>query len=289
MAARDPHELGPEDLVLSHFSLRYAGVEERIEAAAAGGFAGIGLYTQAYEELRHDGWTDADLRAVCAANGVCIAEIEAIRPWSARALAETTATAFAMADAFGCRYLQCIGSHNGSVADAAHRFADLCDAGARHGLNVGIEFLPFTDIGSAADALAIVEQADRRNAGICVDAWHVHRGGRAGLDRIPGERIMAIQMNDGPIVPEDRDYYNDCLTNRRLPGDGEFDLTGLIAQLRTAGATAPWAVEVISTALQQLAAHDAARQMGESTRRALRSQHDAKGIRPAGRPKEDRD
>ena len=274
MAARDPHELGPDDLVLSHFSLRHAGIEERIEAAAAGGFAGIGLYTQSYEELRRDGWADADLRALCAANGVCIAEIEAIRPWAARALADTTATAFAMADAFGCRYLQCIGSHHATIEDAAHRFAELCDAGALHGLAIGIEFLPFTDIRTAADAHAIVERTDRSNAGVCVDAWHVHRGGREGLDRIPGEQILAIQMNDGPIIPEDDDYYSDCLTNRRLLGDGEFDLSGLIAQLRAAGATAPWAVEVISTSLQQLPANDAARQMGDSMLSALVRQAD---------------
>lgn len=268
-ASRNPHDLGPTDHVLSHFSLRYATIEERVEAAAAGGFAGIGLYTGSYEQLRTDGWTDADLRALCAANGVCVAEIEAIRPWARRELATLTETAFAMADAFGCRYLQSIGSHHTTAEAAAGRFGELCDAAAAHDLLVGIEFLPFTDIATAGDALAIVERADRPNGGVCVDVWHVNRGGRDGFTELPGERIMAIQMNDGTIAPEDTDYYNDCLTNRRLVGDGEFDIAGFVSDLRASGTKAPWAVEIISTALQASPAVPTAIRMGQTLRAAL--------------------
>jgi len=43
MASRSAHQLGPDDLVLSHFSLgRQHPIEDRVRLAAANGFAGIG-------------------------------------------------------------------------------------------------------------------------------------------------------------------------------------------------------------------------------------------------------
>ena len=136
--------------------------------------------------------------------------------------------------------------YTGSIADAGRAYAGLCDRAADHGLVVGLEFLPFTNIFSAADALAIVEAADRDNGGICIDIWH-HERGAADLEMIrgiPASRVMGIQMSDGPIVPVNDDYYEDCLRNRRPPGDGEFDVSGFVEALRGLGADAPWSLEV---------------------------------------------
>ena len=80
---------------------------------------------------------------------------------SLRRYREIEATAWRMADAFGCRYVQAIGPYAGSVADAGRSYRGLCDRARDHGLVVGLEFLPFTNIYSAADALAIVETAVR--------------------------------------------------------------------------------------------------------------------------------
>lgn len=126
----------------------------------------------------------------------------------------------------------------------------MCDRAADHGLVVGLEFLPFTDIVSVHDARNIVEAADRPNGGICVDIWHHERGARdlAAIAALPAELIKAIQMNDGPRQPADPDYYTDCLTNRMAPGDGEFDVAGFIAALREAGSTVSWSLEVCSAA-----------------------------------------
>jgi sugar phosphate isomerase/epimerase len=58
-------DLGPDDLILSHFSLgRSRPFEERVRAAAEAGFAAMGLYIGEYQRLRADGARDADLRSV---------------------------------------------------------------------------------------------------------------------------------------------------------------------------------------------------------------------------------
>ena len=48
-------DLGPDDLILSHFSLgRFRPFEERVRAAAEAGFAAMGLYVGDYQRLRAD-------------------------------------------------------------------------------------------------------------------------------------------------------------------------------------------------------------------------------------------
>lgn len=254
MARRSAYQLGPDDLVLSHFSLgRQHPIRERIELAAANGFAGIGLFVGHYRQLEDEGVAPGALAELLAEHDLVLAEIEVI-PGLGRegaggpGVIELEETAWRMADAFGCRYLQAIGPAAAPIADAGVAFGSLCDRAAEHGLVVGLEFLPFTDIVSVHDARAIVEAADRPNGGICVDIWHHERGADdlAAIAALPTELIKGIQMNDGPKVPDDPDYYTDCLTNRVAPGDGEFDVDGFIAALRTAGADVNWSLEVCS-------------------------------------------
>ncbi len=243
-----PRALGPSDLVLSHFSLApQHPIEDRVASAAAAGFAGIGLYIGHYRQMEADGFAPGGLRDLLGAHGICLAEIEVVRGWATGgADDESEAVAWRMADEFECRYLQAIGPYEGSIGDAGRAFAGLCDRAGEHGLVVGIEFLPFTNIVTAADALGIVERADRANGGVCVDIWH-HARGAADLDLIravPAEKVLAVQMSDGPLVAEEADYYRDCLDNRRVPGAGEFDVVGFVEVLQRMGVGAPWSLEV---------------------------------------------
>lgn len=179
---RSPRELTGTDLVLSYFSLdRQHPMEDRVAAAAAAGFAGIGLYIGEYQRLQREGLAGAWLNDLLDRYGMVIAEIEVVRGWAQSGAAYESclameATAWEMADRFGCRYLQAIGPYDGSIDEAGHAYGALCDRAADHGLVVGLEFLPFTNIVSAGDALRIVDVADRPNGGVCVDIWHHARG-----------------------------------------------------------------------------------------------------------------
>ena len=51
-------------------------------------------------------------------------------------------------------------------------------------------------------------------------------------------------MGDGTLLPEDPDYYEDCLANRVPPGSGEMDVAGFVATIRASGADIPWSLEV---------------------------------------------
>ena len=256
MQQHNPRELRADELVLSHFSLdRNCPIEDRIRIAASNGFSAIGLYIGQYAQLEADGAAPGALRDLLAEHDVLLAEIEVIPGLGGdgsggERAAEMEQIAYRMADEFGCRYMQVIGPAASSTAEAGRAFGALCDRAADHGLVVGLEFLPFTDIVSVHDARAIVEAAGRPNGGICVDIWHHERGARdlAAIAALPGEMITGIQINDGTRLPENPDYYTDCLQNRCGPGSGEFDVVGFIAAVRSTGCTVPMSLEVCNAA-----------------------------------------
>lgn len=271
---RTARELGRSDWILSHFSLRGVPFEERLDAAAAAGFAAVGLLIPEYQKLRAQGRTDADLAAALARRGLVLAEIEALLGWGASgdALArsrEHLEVACHMAEVFGARQLQAIGPHEGSRGDAARAFARVCDAAAEAGLQVALEFLPFNNIDDAGVALEIANTADRPNGGLCVDVWHHFRGARddALLRAIPPERVVSVQLSDGTMARENPDYLQDCLENRRPLGEGEFDLPAFLGILDEIGADGPRSFEVISTELQQLSPEAAAQRIAAGARR----------------------
>jgi sugar phosphate isomerase/epimerase len=272
-------DLAWPDLVWDHFSRpRFGGFDERVAAAAEAGFAGIGLFVEEYARLRdEEGRTAADIRAQLNDHGLVLADIETVRGWCdangqpSEQCRRLESLAYEMADGVGARYVQAIGSYDGALAQAAKAFGALCDRAAEHGLLVGIEWLPFTNITTAADAQAIVEGADRPNGGYCADIWHHRRGANdeAMLRRLDPARIFAIQMNDGPMEPNLDDYKEDCMLFRVPPGEGEFDAVGFVRLLADMGVMSPISLEVCSTELWEAPASEAARRAADGMRRVL--------------------
>jgi sugar phosphate isomerase/epimerase len=276
---RDPKLLAWPDLVWSHFSRpRFGGFDERVEAAAAAGFAGLGLYIHEFARLRTD--EDRSVSSIAAQldeHGLCLAEIEVLRGWWATTgdvadeFERDAALAFEMADGLGARYMQVIGPYSCGTEQAVDGLGRLCDRAARYGLLVGVEWLPYTNIASAADAQVLVEATGRANAGYCADIWHHVRGANdaAMLRRLPGNRIFAVQMNDGPLRPTLSDYKEDCLATRLPPGEGEFDCAGFLRILRELGVTAPISLEVASTELWERPAAEAAQRAADGMHHIL--------------------
>lgn len=249
--------LGRHDLVLSTLTIPRAGFEERVAAAAGSGYAGIGMHLGSYRRLLRDGWTIPAMAAALDRHDQLLVEIEFLQLWagppeSEDEAAEQERLAFELADGLGARHLQLGGPYHGPVERAAEAFAGLCDRAAERGVLVSLEYLPeMTNVESSAQALAIAGLADRPNGGICVDAWHHERGPDtlADLAAIDGARVTSVQMDDGPAVRTEADYVTDTSTNRMAPGEGGFDLVGLIRTLDGLGVDAPLGLEVISPSL----------------------------------------
>lgn len=270
--------LGPDALIWDHFSRpRHDDVVARIHAAAAHGYAGIGLYVGAWEVLRADPAALERVDEALDTTGLVVANIEVARGWASPDHADETclrteAFAYEMADHWDCRYLQVIGNYTGTVEEASVGFGSLCDRAGDHGLLVGIEWVPsMTNIEDAATAMRIVLGADRPNGGLCFDSWHLTRSTNdlGDLRALPGEKIFATQWNDGTVAPQHPDYLHDCLTNRVPPGQGEFRLVEMVRILDAIGSRAPLGLEVCSAALWAAPVDEAARASAEGMRAVL--------------------
>jgi sugar phosphate isomerase/epimerase len=259
--------LGAEDTVLCSGTLR-AGLSfrERVAAADAGSFSGISLWGRDYQAARDEGLGDQDIRLLLDDHGLSVGEVDPAWWWLPGAsdvhippehdheqiFRYTESELFAVADAVGARSLNAVDVFGGSwsLDEAAAAFAGLCDRAAEHGLLVHLEFLPWSRIPDLATAWRVVGAVDRPNGGLMLDAWHYFRSDPDGelLRSIPGTSILGVQLCDAPARPED-DPLHATLHERLLPGDGEFPLPTLLADLQATGTTAPLGVEVFSDVL----------------------------------------
>jgi len=266
------------DLVLCAGTVLRAPLAERIEAAAAAGFAAISLWPDDYKRARAAGTTDADLRAMLDHHGLAVAELDHVSRWlpgvdgALPPVGHALDDLLAIADAVGGRSVNVVElfGQRAPVEVAAAAFAGLCDRAAGHGLLVHLEFLPWSAIPDLATAWEIVRLADRPNGGLMIDSWHHLRSrqGHAALRAVPGARITGLQLSDAPAEPEGH-ILDETLRRRRLPGDGDGDLVELVRILDEIGCTAPVGVEVFSEELAALPAAEVARRAAQATRAVL--------------------
>ena len=103
-----------------------------------------------------------------------------------------------------------------------------------------------------------------------MDAWHHFRSGAdaAALRDGPGDRILGVQLSDGPLAPEDN-LPLAALHDRLLPGAGDLDLVGFVRTLQEIGAPAPIGVEVFSDGLATVETVEVGRRAGAAVRRVL--------------------
>jgi len=252
-------------------------LRERIEAAAAAGFTGFGVLALdlAVAEREHG---LSGIRAMLADNGLVHLELEGLPDWwsvgPGRAGSdELRRFMLTAAEGLGARHLKVTPDTSGAPWDAGHwaaEFAKLAAQAADAGARLGIEFLPWSNIPTARDALRLVEDAGHPAGGIVIDVWHVERAGTpaAELSKLPVHRIVGVELNDAD--PEAvGTLFEDTVDRRRYCGEGSFDLAGIVTALRAAGWAGPWGVEILSTEHRRRDVRQAAEHAAATARRLL--------------------
>jgi sugar phosphate isomerase/epimerase len=264
VAEPDP---GPE-FVASFFTLTGAGFGEsprhgfpaRCEAAAAAGFTGIGLHVDDLARTVAAGLDVDGMRDVLAAAGLRVVEIEFLAGWALDDEGSGEEGVAAVADAFGGRHVSA-GEFRGGELDpvaAAKRLAEAAGRAAEGDLLVAVESFPWSAIRDYATAVDLVRRSGAPNAGLLVDVWHFFNGGASLglLHDLPGAGVAAVQLNDGPRVHDD--FLVNARATRRLPGEGELDVVGLVQAVERAGFTGPYCVEVNTPEFRALPLAEAA-------------------------------
>ncbi|HEY5880178.1 MAG TPA: sugar phosphate isomerase/epimerase [Nakamurella sp.] len=243
-------------LVISSYTLgTTVSFPERVRAAAAAGFEGIGLRAENFWDARAAGLDGAAMAGIAASAGVPVLEVEYLTGWGAESDRDAEQqrkerTVFEMARTFGVRHMNAGLLEQLPVDQITEAFAGLCDR-AGGDLTVALEFMPYSGVPDLATAWQVLRDADRPNAALIVDVWHWARAGMTAADlaAVPADRIVAVQLCDVLATPMDP-LRAESLGHRLPPGHGHGDAAGLVRALHDHGiAPKVVAVEVISNAL----------------------------------------
>jgi len=120
---------------------------------------------------------------------------------------------------------------------------------------------------------ALVEAVDRPNVGLVLDTFHLGRSGcdPRFLDRIPLEKVFHVQLCDAPVAPRIANYFEEAVTERDFPGDGELNVADYVRHLTRDGVQAQMGPEVFSAELRALSPAQAGRLCAERTDKFLTS------------------
>lgn len=278
--------LGPADNILCCTVMGNRTLREFCEAAGGAGFTAISIGASDYKQARKDGYSDSDIRALLADNGLQIAELEAIFDWlkplpraedagfdlNLPIFGHAEADFYAIADAIGARSVTVVDPFDSTepLDQMVEAFAAVCDRAAQHGLLANLEFQSWGPVPNLATGWDIVRTADRPNGGLTVDTLHLTRSGSRDILRsIPSDRIFTTQFCDGRAERVGDAYFD--ASNREMLCEGEFGLPSLLHDLEQMGCAAPLGFEVISSELAAMSAQDAARLAFASVQR-LRSE-----------------
>ncbi len=247
--------------------------EERVAAASDAGFRGFGLYypdlTATSERLGLE-----TMRSILESHGIEHVEIEFLGDWFAdgerRAVSNRCrADLLNAAEALGARHIKVGGDLGGQVwpTDRMIReFEGLCRDAGRVGTRIAIELMPFSSLATIDDGLEIVESVDAPNAGLCLDIWHVVRGGISfdQVREVPGRLITSVELNDGPGAATGS-LWDDAVENRTFCGDGELAVPEFISAIASTGYDGPYGVEIMGIEYRSRPLLESAHRVFETT------------------------
>ena len=231
----------------------------KLDAAARAGFDGVEIFEN---DLLASPLTPEDIRARCADLGLRIdlyqpmRDIEAVpEPEFARNLRRARHK-FELIRRLGADTVLVCSSVSPQAVDddalAAEQLGRLADLAGESGIRVAYEALAWGRHVSTYDhAWRIVETAGHPALGTCLDSFHIFSRGSdpQGIAHIPGEKIFFLQLADAPLLAMDVLQWSRHY--RCFPGQGGFDVAGLVRQVLATGYDGPLSLEVFNDVFRQ--------------------------------------
>jgi sugar phosphate isomerase/epimerase len=231
--------------------------KDRVKAAAKAGFKGIGIW---HTDLEHCTVhrSLAEMKAILDDHGMKYVELEFLTDWFLEGGRKSESDSrkrrlFEASAALGAKHIKVGDFYNAPcpMPRMVEAFSRLCAEAKSYGATIGLEFMQSAVIGNLKDALELVQASGARNGGVVLDIVHVMNLGIGSeeLERIPLERLVSVELNDGFLPGSPR---RDRSGGRKLCGEGEYNIKGFIRCMEGIGYGGPWGVEVISRELAAL-------------------------------------
>ncbi|MEU9480139.1 TIM barrel protein [Streptomyces sp. NPDC048191] len=235
---------------------------EKLAAAARAGFGGVEIFEN---DLLACPLAPEEIRARCADLGLSIDLYQPMRDVEgvpdevfARNLRRARHK-FELMNRLGAdTVLVCSSVSPDAVDDdarAAGHLAQLAGLAEAFGIRVAYEALAWgRHVNTYDHAWRIVEAAGHPALGVCLDSFHIlsRSSGPEDLEAIadiPGEKIFFLQLADAPLLAMDVLQWSRHY--RCFPGQGGFDLAGLLRHVLAAGYRGPLSLEVFNDVFRQ--------------------------------------
>ncbi|GGS40949.1 TIM barrel protein [Streptomyces griseoviridis] len=232
---------------------------EKLTAAARAGFDGVEIFEN---DLLASPLTPEEIRARCADLGLTIdlyqpmRDIEALPEERFADALRRARHKFALMRRLGAdTVLVCSSVDPDAIDDdalAAGQLARLASLAAEHGIRVAYEALAWgRHISTYDHAWRVVEAAGHPALGTCLDSFHILSRGSdpKGIEDIPGEKIFFLQLADAPRLAMDVLQWSRHY--RCFPGQGGFDIAGLVRHVLRTGYAGPLSLEVFNDVFRQ--------------------------------------
>jgi sugar phosphate isomerase/epimerase len=245
-------------------------LSERIEACADAGFSGLGI---GLEDLRGTDLTR--LRRTLDEHGIRRVQLEVLQNWWLGDSVDVDLL-FAAASELGAYQITAhadISETPVAVDDMRAAWSYYADRAAYAGAQLVLEPLPYSNLKTIEAGAAFVQSVGHPNGGLLVDIWHMQRGGStlASLGVLIDPRFLfAVELCDGrDPIPAGISFYADSVSNRLLPGEGTWDVTGFIRTMKSLGFQGPWGIELCSTQWRTLSLAEAVGRAAIATQGAM--------------------
>ncbi|MFJ5303686.1 bifunctional sugar phosphate isomerase/epimerase/4-hydroxyphenylpyruvate dioxygenase family protein [Streptomyces sp. NPDC088350] len=232
---------------------------EKLTAASRAGFDGVEIFEN---DLLASPLTPEEIRARCADLGLTIDLYQPMRDIEAVPEAEFARNLrrarhkFELMRRLGTDTVLVCSSVSPLAEDddalAAAQLSRLADLAQEFGVRVAYEALAWGRHVSTYDhAWRIVETAGHAALGTCLDSFHILSRGSdpKGIEDIPGEKIFFLQLADAPLLAMDVLQWSRHY--RCFPGQGGFDVAGLVRHVLTAGYDGPLSLEIFNDVFRQ--------------------------------------
>ncbi|MFG2374798.1 bifunctional sugar phosphate isomerase/epimerase/4-hydroxyphenylpyruvate dioxygenase family protein [Streptomyces sp. NPDC048504] len=232
---------------------------EKLTAASRAGFDGVEIFEN---DLLASPLTPEEIRARCADLGLTIDLYQPMRDIEAVPEAEFARNLrrarhkFELMRRLGtdtvlvCSNVSPLAEDDDALAAA--QLSQLADLAQEFDVRVAYEALAWGRHVSTYDhAWRIVEAAGHPALGTCLDSFHILSRGSdpKGIEDIPGEKIFFLQLADAPLLAMDVLQWSRHY--RCFPGQGGFDVAGLVRHVLTAGYDGPLSLEIFNDVFRQ--------------------------------------
>ncbi|MEU6885411.1 TIM barrel protein [Streptomyces viridosporus] len=232
---------------------------EKLTAAARAGFDGVEIFEN---DLLASPLSPEEVRARCADLGLGVdlyqplRDIEAVPADVFAGNLRRARHKFELMRRLGADTVLVCSSVDPAALDddalAAEQLSELAGLADDFGVRVAYEALAWGRHVSTYDhAWRIVETADHPALGTCLDSFHILSRGSdpRGIEDIPGEKIFFLQLADAPLPAMDVLQWS--RHHRCFPGQGGFDVAGLVRHVLRTGYAGPLSLEVFNDVFRQ--------------------------------------